>query len=97
MPISTAKPDQSVTAAFKDRIAASIACSLLREGGVSAEEGGQNDRFGDRGVSAAGLLPEQLERAVVILRKAGATEIALEVVGVADEGNSRFQFGMIAH
>ena len=57
MPIYTAKPDQSVTAAFKDRIAASIACSLLREGGVIAEEGSQNDRSGDRGVSAAGLPP----------------------------------------
>ncbi len=74
MPVSTAKPDQSIAAAFKDRVSASIACSLLREGGVSAERG-QNVRFGECGVSATGLFPEQFKRAMVILRRAGATEI----------------------
>ena len=72
MPVSAMKPDQSVAATFKDPTAASIACSLLHEGGVSAEEG---DR-GDSEVKVSGLLPYQFERAVVILRKAGAIEIA---------------------
>jgi hypothetical protein len=76
MPIPAPKPDRSVAAAFKDRVAASIACSLLHEGGVSAEQGDRGHRFGDREVRVLGLLPDQVERAVVILRKAGAIEIA---------------------
>ena len=87
MPAPTAKPAQNVAAAFKDRNAASIACSLLREGGISAEEGGQDSRFGDRGISATGLLPEQVKRAMVILRKAGAVEV--QGAGLANRGNSR--------
>lgn len=76
MPVSTVKLQRSVAAAFKDPEAASVACSLLREGGVSAEEGAPHERFGDRGVRAFGLLPDQFERAMVILRNAGAVEIS---------------------
>jgi hypothetical protein len=89
MPVSALKPDHNVAAGFKDRNAASIACSLLREGGVSAEEGDRDDRFGDCGLNALGLLPDQFERAMVILRNAGAIEIVPGAANLADGGLRR--------
>jgi hypothetical protein len=70
--------EATLVATFRDRHAAEVACALLHDAAIASEEPrlGVGGAEGGYCVTVADLRPEVRDRARVILRNAGATDIA---------------------
>ena len=75
MPTDIAIPYSTLVASFPDADAACIAGSLLGDAGIQCDEGTPVGESWGHSVTVADLSPATLERARVILKHAGASEI----------------------